>query len=533
MAMTARRTHATTISDEDLYTRINGLTGAAGGDANSINNNSPYLAETRKQLTSPHRKRPLSIISPNNDHSSRRLWMRLSILSSPRYRSVLCMSMSLTIHLAGYELSRAAVVALFTSDGLGFGHGSGGGLSALPLAVGCVSPFSVALLWFYGHTLDYGGPSYALRTHTLICGAIQIISGWILRAYDDRLQRATNDDDETFSAYAISSVSSKSRLLLFVLFIFQNGYVQLLYNQHWAFISSILTPEEGARAFAPIAGLGSIGSTLAAGLVSLLIGQIGLIGLLHLAGISFVVSALLADVAFGMAKSGGFEPKKEIAAKDHTPQSPGNIFQQARVLFRRVPVLGALFLEVVCSQCLSSLVNFIYLYKLKATILDDDARAGWSGTFYAGINGISGILQFFVIPLLLRSFEARRMWIFMPCLMLCCTLYTFVTFRSSGLLGASASFFAIKTMEYSLRGAANEMLYVSLDYESRYLGKKVISLIAGKFGKSAMAIALSLVMVVYGEEEDTMWYLVGAATVFNFLWLSTSMSLHSLIEASK
>jgi hypothetical protein len=30
-----------------------------------------------------------------------------------------------------------------------------------------------------------------------------------------------------------------------------------------------------------------------------------------------------------------------------------------------------------------------------------------------------------------------------------------------------------------------------------------------------------------------MWYLVGAATVFNFLWLSTSMSLHSLIEASK
>jgi len=140
--------------------------------------------------------------------------------------------------------------ALFTSDGLGFGHGSGGGLSALPLAGGCVSPFSDALLWFYGHTLDYGGPSYALRTHTLICGAFQIISGWALRAYDNRLQRATNNDEETFSAHAITSVSNKSRLLLFVLFIFQNGYVQLLYNQHWAFISSVLTPEEGARLFA-------------------------------------------------------------------------------------------------------------------------------------------------------------------------------------------------------------------------------------------------------------------------------------------
>lgn len=88
-------------------------------------------------------------------------------------------------------------------------------------------------------------------------------------------------------------------------------------------------------------------------------------------------------------------------------------------------------------------------------------------------------------------------------------------------------------MEYSLRGAANEMLYVSLDYESRYLGKKVISLIAGKFGKSVMAVALSLVMVMYGEEKEIMWYLLATATVFTFLWLFVSMSLHTLIEASR
>ena len=88
-------------------------------------------------------------------------------------------------------------------------------------------------------------------------------------------------------------------------------------------------------------------------------------------------------------------------------------------------------------------------------------------------------------------------------------------------------------MEYSLRGAANEMLYVSLDDESRYLGKKVISLIAGKFGKSAMAVALSLVMVMYGETADTMKNLTATATVFCLLWLLASTSLHTLIEANK
>lgn len=460
-------------------------------------------------------------------------------------------------------------MALFTSDGLGYGHGDEGGLSALPMAVGCVSPFSVGLLWFYAKTLDTGGPSYALRTHTLICAGTQIVSGWLLGAFDQYLHM--DETQASLANWPSSKVKAWSQPLLFSLFVFQNGYVQLLYNQHWAFISSVLTPEEGTRVFAPIAGIGSIGSTLAAGLVSVFVDRLGLIGLLHLAGASYIVSAILADVAFGYAKIGGFEPSSSNRGSDGSPRgnngttsAPGtpskgsytpingskeadspsssssfecipkrNIFQQAYALFQRVPVLGALFLEVIVSQCLSSLVNFIYLYKLKSTITDDAMRAGWSGKFYAWINGVSGVFQFFAIPIILRYCEAHRIWLFMPAMMLCCTTYTFATFRSSGLFGASASFFTIKTMEYSLRGAANEMLYVSLDYESRYLGKKVISLIAGKFGKSAMAVALSLVMVMYGDKSETLWYLLATALLFTFLWLISSMRLHALIDASK
>jgi hypothetical protein len=574
------------ISDDDLSSRTSNVI-AGGGDSNSSEKDGIHGGTSRNLSSkfSPHKSRRPMSISPmksstpnqntiinginNNSHNINDLRGWLFLFSPPRFRAVLWMSLSLAVHLAGYELSRAAVMTLFTSDGLGFGKG---GRSALPMAVGFVSPFSIGLLWFYGTTLDRGGPSYALRTHTLVCAGCQIASGWALKALDDRLLHVP--DDDMFSARAVTDVTSRS--LLFILFVFQNAYVQLLYNQHWAFISSVLTPEEGTRAFAPIAGLGSIGSTLAAGMVSALVGRLGLIGLLHLAGASFVVSAALADVAFRTARRGGFEPKREDAAdgkkqagagpgdsstrvssgnfstpakskrwyaprsasNSHAPscvpcREKGNIFQQARVLFRRVPVLGALFLEVIFSQCLSSLVNFIYLYKLKSTITDDDMRAGWSGTYYAWINGVSCILQFLVIPLLLRHCEPHRLWLIMPIIMLFCTSYAFVTFRSSGLFGASASFFAIKTMEYSLRGAANEMLYVSLDYESRYLGKKVISLIAGKFGKSVMAMGLSLLMVMYGDQDDTMWYLVATSTIFTFLWLFTSMSLHSLIEASK
>ena len=499
----------------------------------------------------------------------------VTLLRSKRFQSVLSMSMSLAIHLGGYELSRAAVMALFLSDEIGFGkshHADGegnnknteGGLSALPMAVGCVSPFSIALLWFYAKTLSHGGPRYALRVHTMICAGAQIMGAWILGTLEHLLALEKEEGAKMIARgliFGVKNVSSLSRPLLFLLFVFQNAYVQLLYNQHWAFISSILTADEGTKAFAPIAGLGSIGSTLAAGMVSTLVERVGLMGLLYMAGASFAISALCSDIAFGVARKHGFEPKgdkekdnneKEFLNEPNNPdklnddkrQSTSsdscntkwirkvNIFYQARSLFQRVPILGALFSEVIISQCLSSLVNYIYLYKLKASITDDAARAGWAGNFYAWINGISGVLQFFLIPLLLHYCEAHRIWLFMPSVMLCCTLYQFSNGSNSGLFAASASFFAIKTMEYSLRGAANEMLYVSLCYESRYLGKKVISLIAGKFGKSAMAIALSVVTVIYGEREDMMWYLLLTAVVFTCLWLFSSVRLHALIEDS-
>mmetsp|Transcript_24118 Transcript_24118/g.49313 ORF Transcript_24118/g.49313 Transcript_24118/m.49313 type:complete len:261 (-) Transcript_24118:1111-1893(-) len=155
-------------------------------------------------------------------------------LSSPRGKSVLAMSVALAIHLGGYELARAAVMALFTSDGLGFGRGiqdsgSGqidqektegkmeGGLSALPMAVGCVSPFSVALLWFYAKTLDFGGPAYALRTHTLVCAVTQIVAGWILGALDQFLKAsAKNGSDITAVQLETSSgIKFVSQPLLF------------------------------------------------------------------------------------------------------------------------------------------------------------------------------------------------------------------------------------------------------------------------------------------------------------------------------
>jgi hypothetical protein len=62
--------------------------------------------------------------------------------SSPKGISVLAMALASATHFSGYEWARIAVFAIFTSDRTGFATPS-----AMPLALGCVSPFSIGLLW--------------------------------------------------------------------------------------------------------------------------------------------------------------------------------------------------------------------------------------------------------------------------------------------------------------------------------------------------------------------------------------------------
>jgi hypothetical protein len=48
-------------------------------------------------------------------------------------------------------------------------------------------------------------------------------------------------------------------------------------------------------------------------------------------------------------------------------------------LFRRVPILRAMFIEVILSQCLSSVLNFQFMVKVKEAIVNDEDRASWTG----------------------------------------------------------------------------------------------------------------------------------------------------------
>lgn len=175
---------------------------------------------------------------------------------------------------------------------------------------------------------------------------------------------------------------------------------------------------------------------------------------------------------------------------------------------------------------------------------DDAKRAGWMGKFFAAINVLSCILQFGVLPATSSYCEPGTLWRGMPLLMVAMTLpLAFPKFLRLGIFDGhgdggdpslamvASAFLVMKTLEFSVRRMLDEMVYIPLDYESRFLGKEVIGVLGYRFGKSAASLTLSGLTSFFGTVglREFSYLTTGAAGV----WLGTAWRLSNLVPTKK
>ena len=237
--------------------------------------------------------------------------------------------------------------------------------------------------------------------------------------------------------------------------------------------------------------------------LSSLIQNLGLVAVVGFSGLSLILSTFFSKAAYNVANEHGFDPSKEhykrkqkkemMAATDNKTQEM-NMVQKAADLFKRVPTLGALFFEIVACQGLSTLINVCFVTKLKETIPDDSLRAGWTGKFFSLVNVISSILQIGVLPFVTPLVEPSLLWRGLPTIMIAILINQSLHIHPS-LYIVSATLLAMKSLEFSVRRMLDELVYVPLDFESRYIGKEVISVFGYRFGKSLTSLLLSGVTV--------------------------------------
>lgn len=379
------------------------------------------------------------------------------------------------------------------------------------------------------------------------------IGGGILDTLGSQLVMVDDVDDDDTATIIIASWKQLAQATTFILHVTSNAFVQLLYTQHWSFLVSVIVADDrgatnvsnkdyigGAMWFAPIAGLASVASTLSGLCVPPLVDRFGLTGLLLASSLVLLLSCACADQAYRIAIWHRFEPGHHSGhttqpSSKSQHQKQDSLYQSTLCLFTRVPILASLCVEVFTSQSVSSIIHFLFMLKVQKAIPNDAQRAGWTGRCYAWINACSGLLQFLVLPLLMRigydranntagGSQQRKLWLIMPAtIMVCATLLIYEKEISLSLVTATFSLY--KVLEYSVRAVAMETMYASLDYESRFLGKELIGLLVDRVGRSSAALVLSCITNIFGLSPLLDKALVQALSVSSLLWLFASYPL--------
>jgi ATP/ADP translocase len=188
--------------------------------------------------------------------------------------------------------------------------------------------------------------------------------------------------------------------------------------------------------------------------------------------------------------------------------------------------LWALFLEILASQGLATLLNVCFVARLGTAIPDDGERAGWVGMFFSLINVVTMVLQFFILPPIMTLIEPRDLWRAVPVFSLFTTTYQAIQ-KDPSLYVVSASLLVMKVSEYSARKMLDEMVYVPLDFESRFVGKEIIGVFGYRFGKSLMSLVLSGLTALTGNFGLQELSVLGNAV--SFLWMGTAWRLSNLV----
>ncbi|CAB9498540.1 expressed unknown protein [Seminavis robusta] len=451
---------------------------------------------------------------------SSRMDQAKQLFTQPRPRAILYMASAMALHFGGYEFVRSSMLALFTSNQVGFSNPG-----AFPLAMGLASPFSFLLLMGYGNVLERKGPRAALQATTLF--SILVFAGTALL-----LQLLLS-----LQSTSSNHLGMARKALVALAFVYQNSYAHLLYTQHWSFLSSVMTPKEGSIWFSSIAGLSSIICTMTGTMVKPLVNSVGLVGTVACNCIFLVLSLICCDRAYQLSETHGFDPAKikqnEKSAQNddnnnnNSSSSNNNLVWKAKDLFQRVPTLGALFGEVLTFQSMSVILNIAMVTRLKQVMPNDNERAAWTGSLFAGVSGLSGVLQFVVIPMFLQRIEPRLVWKVMPLVPFMFSLYQSFQGASPDLFILALSFFAAKTMDYSIRGVVNEMVYQPLDFDSRYLGKEIIGVLGSRFGKSGVSLLMSGLAYVF--PQFGIYHLSKLSVLASAGWLTMSWWLSALV----
>jgi len=292
---------------------------------------------------------------------------------------------------------------------------------------------------------------------------------------------------------------------VFLLYAWKEVYVVLLVEQFWALANSTFSVRGGKKAYGPLLLIGGIGAVAGSEVVAWLSTVWGSWGvyplspllLLPFAGVMVLAHArprvpAPADPQDATALTSQPSGREGRGAHPLETEARGAGMDRGRGglgfgLLASSKFLASIAIVVGLGQVLVAALDVVFHQELELTIVGLDERSAYEGRFWGWVNGGSMVLQL-AAPFLLKVMSVPLLHLLIP-LTHIAAVAAMMAF--GGLFAAAAAFSWFKVVDYSIFRSCKEVLYVPLDFDSRYRAKMVIDMVVYRASKGGAALLLS------------------------------------------
>ena len=286
-----------------------------------------------------------------------------------------------------------------------------------------------------------------------------------------------------------------------VIFAVKEAYIVLLLHSCLAFTNSYFNLEQLKRLLGPIGGAGALGGIVGGQLTKYMANSYGTEAVFY-GSLVIIFAAMVVFNFSSHIKLKGLSPNKSI-----TPLKAIRGVKKYVFLIASVVALSQLVIYIAELQ-------FNILFEQMVTTKNE--RTAYLGQFYSYVNGVSLVLQFFVLPYLLLRFSNRSIFLAIPILYIIVVICGVSTGVSS-LFITAAVFITFKGVDYSAFAIAKEVMYNPLLSLQKFGAKYLTDMFVYRLAKALIAFVFALEFIK--NRYITMNVLTSLQFIFLGIWI--------------
>lgn len=306
--------------------------------------------------------------------------------------------------------------------------------------------------------------------------------------------------------YAAFSITTHAMLTAGVFFVWVSVFNLFAVSLFWSNVSDAFATDEAHRLYGYIAAGGTAGALAGPAATALLARQLSTAALIG-------VAALLLMLAVGCMMA--LRRRSAVHAEGATTPVGGTLLAGVRLTLRSRPLRGVALL-VICYTAVSTALYVEMIELAGNTYAASAERKAFFASVDLAVNGLSLLLQLTGTRRIVQRFGLRHALPMVPALVLA-GLAVFIAW------GALAGLVLVqvlqRTGEYALGRPGREMIYTTVDAESRYKAKSFIDTAVYRANDAASAWLIAAVRGIGANPVAA----IGVPVALLWLWAASNV----------